>query len=300
MEKDMKVGIALGGGGAKGFAHIGVLKALGQAGIEFDIVAGTSIGALVGAVYASGKLSELERISRRYGVKDLPFLLGPTWPRKGLFSGNYIERLLNDIVHVKNIEDLGKPFAALAVDLNKAEIVTFTRGNLYRAVHASMSIPGLFKPVIDGGKILVDGGVLEPVPVNALRRLGADVVVAVDLLSNLSPISRGAKNRSMFADYIRSLAEKFYMEDLIGAKDQEGEIDMSLVDIIQRSSIVAQRRLTEYSFRDNPPDIVITPPLSDIRVLDFHRGELIVEAGRQAAERVIPELRDILTRTCSR
>lgn len=296
----MKVGIALGGGGAKGFAHIGVLKALGQAGIEFDIVAGTSIGALVGAVYASGKLSELERISRRYGVKDLPFLLGPTWPRKGLFSGNYIERLLNDIVHVKNIEDLGKPFAALAVDLNKAEIVTFTRGNLYRAVHASMSIPGLFKPVVDGGKILVDGGVLEPVPVNALRRLGADVVVAVDLLSNLSPISRGAKKKSMFADYIRSLAEKFYMEDLIGAKDREGEIDMSLVDIIQRSSIVAQRRLTEYSFRDNPPDIVITPPLSDIRVLDFHRGELIVETGRQAAERVIPELRDILTRTCSR
>ena len=296
----MKVGIALGGGGAKGFAHIGVLKALGQAGIEFDIVAGTSIGALVGAVYASGKLSELERISRRYGVKDLPFLLGPTWPRKGLFSGNYIERLLNDIVHVKNIEDLGKPFAALAVDLNKAEVVTFTRGNLYRAVHASMSIPGLFKPVIDGDKILVDGGVLEPVPVSTLRRLGADVVVAVDLLSNLSPISRAAKNKSMFVDYIRSVAEKFYMEDLIDAKGREGDIGVSLLDVIQRSSIVAQKRLTEYSFRDNPPDLVIAPPLSDIRVLDFHRGESIIETGRQAAEKVIPELREILTRTCSR
>ena len=296
----MKLGIALGGGGAKGFAHIGVLKALGQAGIEFDVVAGTSVGALVGAVYVAGKLPELERISRRYGVKDLPFLLGPTWPRKGLFSGNYIERLLNDIVRVENIEDLGKPFAAIAVDLNKAEVVTFTRGNLSRAVHASMSIPGLFKPVIDGDMILVDGGVLEPVPVNALRCLGADIVVAVDLLSNLSPISGGVKTRPVFVDYIRSLAEKFYMEDLIGAKDRENEIAMSLVDIIQRSSIIAQRRLTEYNFRDDTPDLVIDPPLSGIKVLDFHRGESIIEAGRQAAEEAIPELRNLLTRTCSR
>jgi NTE family protein len=157
----------------------------------------------------------------------------------------------------------------------------------------------LFKPVIDGDKILVDGGVLEPVPVNALRRLGAGVVVAVDLLSNLSPMS-GARTRPVFVDYIRSLAEKFYMEDLIEVKDREMEIAVSLVDIIQRSSIVAQRRLTEYNFRDNPPDIVIDPPLSDIKVLDFHRGESIIETGRQAAEKVIPELRSLLTRTCSR
>ncbi|MEW6145447.1 MAG: patatin-like phospholipase family protein [Thermodesulfobacteriota bacterium] len=299
-EKAMKIGIALGGGGAKGFAHIGVLKALGEAGIEFDIVAGTSIGALVGAVYASGKLPELERVSKRYGVKDLPFLLGPTWPRKGIFSGNYIERLLGDIVRVESIEDLGKPFAAIAVDLNKAEVVTFTSGNLYRAVHASMCIPGLFKPVIDGERILVDGGVLEPVPVSAVRRLGAGVVVAVDLLSNLSPISRGAGKRLVFSDYVRYLAEKFYMEDLIEVKGREREAAVSLVDIIQRSSIVAQRKLTEYNFRDNPPGIVIDPPLSDIKVLDFHRGETIMERGRLAAEKVIPELRSLLTKTASR
>ena len=296
----MKVGIALGGGGAKGFAHIGVLDALGRAGIEFDMVAGTSIGALVGAVYASGNLPELERISRKYGVKDLPFLLGPTWPRKGLFSGNYIERLLGDIVRVQNIEDLGKPFAALAVDLNKAEVVTFTSGNLYRAVHASMSIPGLFKPVIDGDRILVDGGVLEPVPLSALRRLGADVVVAVDLLSNLTPVGTAPEKTPVFAEYIRVLAERFYMEGLIAAKEREREIAVSIVDIIQRSSIIAQRRLTEYNFRDNPPDIVIDPPLSDIKVLDFHRGESIVDTGRRAAEKAIPELRNILKRAAAR
>lgn len=296
----MKTGIALGGGGAKGFAHIGVLKALGHAGIEFDMVAGTSIGALVGAVYVAGKLPELERISRRYGMKDLPFLLGPAWPRKGLFSGNYIERLLDDIVHVENIEDLGKPFAVVAVDLNKAEVVTFTSGNLYRAIHASMSIPGLFKPVVDGCRVLVDGGVLEPVPVSALRGLGADVIVAVDLLSNLSPVSGGARARPAFVDYIRSLAGKFYLEGLTAANDRESETAMSLVDIIQRSSIAAQRKLTEYHFRDDTPDLVIDPPLSDIKVFDFHRGESIIETGRQAAEKVIPRLRDIITESRSR
>lgn len=300
MEKTMKIGIALGGGGAKGFAHIGVLDALGRAGFEFDVVAGTSIGALVGAVYASGNIPELERISKKYGVKDLPFLLGPTWPRKGLFSGSYIERLLADLVRVKNIEELGKPFAALAVDLNKAEVVTFTSGNLYKAVHASMCIPGLFKPVTDGDRVLVDGGVLEPVPVSALRLLGADVVVAVDLLSNLSPLGNGAEKAPVFADYIRSLAEKFYMEGLMEAKAREGEIAVSLVDIIQRSSIIAQRKLTEYDFRDNPPDVVIDPPLSDIKVLDFHRGESIIDTGRRAAEKAIPQLRNILKITASR
>ena len=294
MGRTLKLGIALGGGGAKGFAHIGVLDALVRAGIEFDIVAGTSIGALVGAVYVSGHLRELERVSKKYGVKDLPFLLGPTWPRKGIFSGNYIERLLGDLVRVEKIEDLGKPFAAVAVDLNKAEVVRFTTGNLYKAVHASMCIPGLFKPVIDGDRILVDGGVLDPVPVSALRSLGADIVVAVDLLSNLSPVNPRAEKTPVFTEYIRSLAEKFYMEGLIEEKDSESGISVSLVDIIQRSSIIAQRKITEYNFRDTPPDLVIAPALSDIKVLDFHRGGAIMDTGRRAAENAVPELRKIL------
>lgn len=290
----MKIGIALGGGGAKGFAHIGALTALGGAGIDFDVVAGTSIGALVGAVYAAGKLPELERLSKRYGVADLPRLLGPTWPARGLFSGSYIERLLNEIVRVENIEDLGKPFAAIAVDLTSADVVTFDKGNLPRAVHASMSIPGLFKPVIDGERILVDGGVLEPVPVSAVRGLGADLVVAVDLLSNLSPMPGAEEKEPAYVRYTRSLAEKFYMDDLIKSKEHESTVSPSLVDIIQRSSIVAQRRLTAYSFRDYPPDIIIDPPLSGIKVLDFHNGEYIIETGRRAAQKVLPNLQKLI------
>lgn len=258
----MKIGIALGGGGAKGYAHIGVLGAFSEAGIEFDVVSGTSIGALVGAVYAAGKLSRLEDVSLKYGFKDLPFLLGPTWPARGLFSGNYVERLLGEIVGIENIEDLGKPFAAVAVDVNRAETVTFTSGSLRTAVHASMAIPGLFTPVPHEDTLLVDGGVLEPVPVKVLKTLGADIIVAVDLLSNFS-------------------------EDCVMA-------DFSLVDIVQRSSIIAQRRLTEYSFMECPPDVVVSPCLLGVKVLDFHRGRSIIEVGRAAAQSAVPELKRLI------
>ncbi|MEQ9617998.1 MAG: patatin-like phospholipase family protein [Deltaproteobacteria bacterium] len=290
-----KIGIALGGGGAKGFAHIGVLSALTSAGINFDLVAGTSIGALVGAAYASGSLDSLEKISKKLGVTDIPFLLGPTWPSKGLFSGNYIERLLNEVIRVENIEELGKPFAAVCVDLNRAEIVTFTEGSLVRAVRASMSIPGLFTPVILGDKLLVDGGVLEPVPVKALHELGAELVVAVDLLSNLSSSGvPGGKAGASFADYIRSVAEKFYMEDMFSAHGGESKTGLSLIEIVQKSSVAAQRRLTEYNFRENPPDLIIDPPLSHVKVFDFHRGESIMKTGRETAEKAVPALLELI------
>lgn len=292
----MKIGIALGGGGAKGFAHIGVLKALTEAGIDFDFVSGTSIGALVGAVYAAGRLDSLERLSKSFGMTDVPFLLGPTWPSKGLFSGSYVEKLLDELIHLENIEDLGKAFAAVSVDLNKAEVVTFTEGPLTRAVRASMSIPGLLTPVILDDMLLVDGGVLEPVPVRAARSMGAELVVAVDLLSNLSLSDKEAgKSVASFADYVRSIAEKFYMEGIFDARMQTAKFNLSLIEIVQRSSIIAQRRLTEYSSREHPPDIVIDPPLSHIKVLDFHRGEHIMKLGMAAGQKSVPAISKLIS-----
>lgn len=256
----MKLGLALGGGGAKGFAHLGVLKVLKEAGIEFDVVAGTSIGALIGAVYISGKLESLEEFSTNIAMTDLPFMLGPTWPKGGLFSGNYIEGLVEKFINVHNIEDLSKPFAAVSVDLNKAQVITFTKGDLKRAIRASTSIPGVFKPVVLEDKILVDGGVLESLPIGAARSLGADFIVAVDLLHDLS----GNQNFD------------------------QGK--PSIIEIVQRTSIIAQRQLTEYKFKENPPDVAIRPHLAEVQVMDFHKGAPIVEIGRVAAEQTLPEL----------
>lgn len=257
----MKLGLALGGGGAKGFAHLGILEVFDEAGIEFDIVAGTSIGAFIGAVYISHNLYELKQFSVNIGIADLPFLLGPTWPKGGLFSGKSLENLIDEYISVKNIEELRKPFAAVCVDLNKGETVTFTSGNLKRAIRASTSIPGLFKPILFEDKLLVDGGVLDSVPDQAARDLGADFIVAVDLLSDLSGNQSFSNNKPP-----------------------------SIVDVVQRSSILAQRKITEYKFKEHPPDLIISPPLSHIKVMDFHNGKSIVEIGREAAQKVLPEL----------
>lgn len=284
----MKIGIALGGGGAKGFAHLGVLNALGEAGIDCDIVAGTSIGALIGAVYASGDISGLEGFATNLSLTDLPFLLGPTWPSQGLFSGNYVEKLLRDFVPVSDIEKLDKPFAAVCVDLRKAELLTFKEGDLHLAVRASMSIPGLFKPVIFEDKLLVDGGVLESVPVRAARELGADLVIAVDLLTDLSESGDpGGDNSRSLIDHLRSIGDKLYIDGLFDGGNTGG---WSLIDIVQRSSVIAQRCITQYRFEKDRPEIVIRPSLSHVKVMDFHRGRQIIERGRAAAEEVLPDI----------
>jgi len=264
---NMKLGLALGGGGAKGFAHLGVLEVLIEAGIEFDVVAGTSIGALIGAVYISGNLDSLKSFATNIGISNIPFLLGPTWPKGGLFSGNYVEKLVDQFVNQENIEDLKKPFAAVCVDLNKAEVVTFTTGNLKRAIRASTSIPGLFKPVIYEDKLLVDGGVLESVPDQAVRSLGAEFIVAVDLLSDLSDSNSFKQGKKP-----------------------------SIVEVVQRSSILAQRKITEYKFKENPPDILIQPPLSDVKVMDFYNGKSVIEIGKESARKVVPELLELIKR----
>ncbi len=167
---------------------------------------------------------------------------------------------MEKFVDVERIEDLQKPFAAVSVDLNKAEVVTFRSGNLKKAIRASTSIPGVFKPVSYEDKILVDGGVLESVPLDAVRSLGADYIVAVDLLTDISGNQNFDRGKP------------------------------SLIEIVQRSSIVAQRKITEYKFKENPPDVVIRPPLSQVGVMDFHHGGPIVEIGRETAQKALPEL----------
>ncbi len=260
----MRLGIALGGGGAKGYAHIGVLKAFNELGIEFDVISGTSVGALVGAVYASGSLDKLEEIATKFSVIDIPLLLSPTISKQGFFSGKKIEQILNEIIPESKIQDLPKPFSAVCVDLNKPEIVTLNKGNLINAVRASISIPAIFTPIKSGKQLLVDGGVLEPVPVEAARNMGADIVVAVDLLS-----------KSM------------------NYKDLQ---DGTIVDIIQKTSIATQQGLTKFRMELHPPDFIIEPDVSDLGILDFKKGRKAIKAGEVETKKIIPKIKKLLGR----
>ncbi|MEE9213699.1 MAG: patatin-like phospholipase family protein [Thermodesulfobacteriota bacterium] len=296
----MKIGIALGGGGAKGFAHLGVLKALSDAGIECDLIAGTSIGALVGAIYASGGIGKINEITTKYKITDVPFLLGPTWSKKGLFNANKILKIMNDLVDENEIQDLQKSFVAVSVDLVKSEVVYFKSGDLRRAVRASIAIPALITPVAYDGKLLIDGGILEPVPVQALHDLGADIIIAVDLVSDerinagALRVKSGEKNASKsavnpFWDLINSIGDKLNQN-----KDDLSIPEKNMFDIIQRTSIVTQQRLIQCLFRDFPPDIIIRPGVADYNILDFHRGDEIIEVGKHAAIEAIPKLKRLL------
>lgn len=176
-----RVGIALGSGSARGLAHIGVLRALIEAGIRIDIVAGTSMGAFVGAMFAAGKLGELEKAFRGMGWQGIASLVDPVFPRSGLIDGLKIGEFVRSHVPQADIESLPIAFRAVATDISTGEEVVLDSGDLVEAVRASIAVPGVFTPVRCKDRVLVDGGLVDPVPVSTARAMGAEVVIAVDL-----------------------------------------------------------------------------------------------------------------------
>ncbi len=177
-----KIGLALGSGGARGWAHIGVIEALEEAGFPVQCVAGTSMGALVGGAFASGRVQSLKEVALRLDWKQaIYYFLEVTFPRSGLIDGLKIASFVRQNVGKTNIQTLPMPFATVATDVLTGQEVVIDKGDMIDAIRASISIPGIFTPVSRDGAILVDGGLVNPVPVSVARRLGADVVIAVDL-----------------------------------------------------------------------------------------------------------------------
>lgn len=308
-----KLGVALGGGGAKGFAHIGVLKELRRAGVEFDIVTGTSIGALVGALYAAGRLEEIEQEALSVRFIDIPRLFTPVLSRSGIFSGKEILDRLGRHLDSKDIESLPKPFAAVSVDLLTGETVKHTSGNILQAVRASISIPAVFTPVPLGEQLLVDGGIADPVPVQAARMLGAEVVLAVDLFGNGKPAhftttetakqdeetssdQDGAFLRLIGSavERLRSTVGRGRTED-IPSENHAHSHSFHLVTIMERTQAIMQQQITRSRFRESPPDFVIQPPLSGVGFLDFHRASSTIEIGRQATADSLAQLLPIFS-----
>lgn len=180
-----KIELALGSGAARGMAHIGVLKALDECDIPVQSVAGTSSGALVGAAYASGKLDEIEEFALNIDWKIIASYCDFVLPRKGLMEGTKITKLLSQIINQPDFDDLIIKFAAVATDLNTGEEIVLQRGNVTEAVRASISLPGIFEPVFINNRMLVDGGLVNPVPVNVARSQGAEKIIAVDLTDHI-------------------------------------------------------------------------------------------------------------------
>ena len=293
-DKERALGVALGGGGARGFAHIGILQVLEEAGITASAVAGTSIGALVGAGYAAGGLDRLAEAARSIRLRDIPTLLSPSWSLSGVFSGTNAIEWLSGLITAEHIESLSIPYAAIATDINTGDRVVIKRGTLSTAVRASISIPGIFTPVPRGRRMLVDGGIVDPLPVDTARGLGATFVAAVDLFNEhatVAPLPLEKSNGALEPTL-------GYLRRLLPAESQtrtrrKRHIPNAL-EVIERTLVISQHELTRARLRSHPPDFLFNPPVGEIGVLDFHRGEEGIEIGRDTARKHLPALREAL------
>lgn len=254
MNSAIKVGLALGGGGARGIAHLGVWQRLCELGVDVHCVAGTSIGAIAGAIIAAGRVDAALEWCAEPDWKKIPKLIFESkLSTKGLTTGRQVEKLLGELIAVGDFAALGMPFAAVATDLRSGEPVVMRDGDLLSAVRASMSIPGVFRPVEREGRVLIDGQLVDPVPVAACRALGADVVVAVDI--NPPPGTDAA------------------------AKAFE---DMNMIDVLVGTLTIFNCEMTRRTLVESRPDVVIRPNVGDVLALDFRNAARLVEIGRAA------------------
>lgn len=306
-----RIGIALGGGAARGWAHIGVLKALAEMGVRPDIMAGTSIGALVGAASQVDQLEALEDWVRGLARLDILRLMDARLSGGGFMRGDRLMRALSHYVEDRNIEDLPTPFAVVATDLDTGHEVWLREGSLQDAVRASIALPGLFSPVRLGDRWLLDGGLVNPVPVSVCRAMGADIVIAVNLNRDtldpaLAPADRSddeappeddEEDESYFQRMVGRMHAgiRFRLDRLMSASSEEAEITgPGLFDVLAGSINIVQDRLTRSRMAGDPPDVQISPRLARIRLMEFDRAAEAIEQGRQAVKRAREEIEIIV------
>jgi len=285
-----RVGLALGSGSARGLAHIGVLRALVEAGIRIDLVAGTSMGAFVGALFAAGKLDALEKEFLGMDWQGIVSLVDPVFPRSGLIDGHKIGEFVRRHVPEPGIESLPMPFRAVATDISTGEEVGIDSGNLVEAVRASIAVPGVFTPVRCNGRVLADGGLVNPVPVSAVRAMGAEAVIAVDLNHDIvtNRLTRPATdNGKPLAQAVTRVLESLQPLEhpmLIQFREWlEREPLPGIVDVMLASMYIMQARVTQCSLLLERPEILIQPPLGAVRFLEFDQASEIIGIGYRSA-----------------
>jgi len=292
---DGRIGLVLGSGSSRGWSHIGVIKALAKIGIEPEIVCGCSIGALVGASYCAGNLDKLEGWLKKLSKMEVAGFFELNWSFNGFVDATRLEKFLDNYVCAedRNIEDLDKKFAAVSTDLERGREIWFTSGSVLQSVWASMSLPGLFPPIQIDGKWLIDGGLVNPVPVSVCRAMGADLVIAVNLNGGIVGKHLLKKPEVEpnygFADrLIKSIKE--YSESIFPDKNGE-EKSPGLFDAIASSINITQDRITRSRMAGDPPDILLSPKLSKIGLLEFHRASETIEEGEACVERMLSEIK---------
>ena len=292
-----KIGLALGGGAARGWAHIGVIRALEQAGIVPDIIAGTSIGAVVGGCLAAGRIDELEGFARNLTRRKVFGFLDFNITGSGLITGQRVVEQLEG--HLKDMDIAGMPrkFVAVATELGTGSEIWISRGSLVEAMRASYAIPGIFKPVRIGERWLFDGALCNPVPVSICRALGARYVIAVNLNSDVcgrgsvitdqdEPLQTPGASTALVESSGRSM-KKLLQRQLFGGADSGPGISTVMIDAFN----IVQDRIARSRLAGDPPDAMINPRLAGIGLFDFHRADDLIHRGMVAAMREVEDLK---------
>ncbi len=290
MARKPKIGLALGAGSARGWAHIGAIRALEERGIKPDLICGTSIGALVGAVYASGELDRLEEWVSGLARMQVVRLMDLTW-KGGLIRGQRLFNLFRGIFRDRDVAELNVPFGAVATELSSGREIWLQHGKLFDVVRASIAAPGLFTPVLRDGAILVDGGLVNPVPVSMCRALGAEIVIAVDL----SWGKLGAY-RTMGRELAPAQAtEPSWIGRLLGGgrKTEEPSIP-SIFEVFNTALDIVEQRVARSRLAGEPADVLITPLLPEFGAMEYHRAKEAIAEGRAAVERMTPLLQQVI------
>jgi len=275
-----KLGIALGAGAAKGWAHIGVLRALARRGLEPEVIAGASVGSLVGAAAATGQIDKLEDWVRTLSRTDVLKLLDARF-RGGMIEGNRLMAAIEDVLSDRAIEELPRPYGAVATDMDTGREVWLREGSMLGAVRASCALPGLFPPRRHGDRWLIDGGLVNPVPVSLCHAMGAEAVIAVNL--NARHLRRRHRRKARREAELRE--EQRYLEKFKSLFNSwlPGSDQPSMIDVLSSAIDIMQERITRSRLAGEPPQLEICPAVN-FELMDFHRAAEGIELGEKAVE----------------
>jgi len=304
-----KIGLALGSGAARGLVHIGVLKVLEEEQIPIAAVSGTSIGALIGALYAAGvPVSEMEEVANSVDWKKMARWVNPRVPVSGLIDGKRISRFFEELLPVRVFSDLKIPLAMLATDVETGEAIVLKQGDLLTALRAAVAFPGIFTPVNIGDRFLVDGGLCYPVPVHILKDLGADAVIGVCAIPKVDKTDHEAflpapagttKEAKSLLHILRSDSVESLWQDIFGRKKSETNNNgkerkaPNIFRVFAQSVAIMENQINDLRLKQNTIDILIRPDLAGINLLEFNRAGDVIRAGEETTRKLLDKIRDL-------
>jgi NTE family protein len=285
-----KIALVLSGGGARGIAHIGVIEELEKRGYEITSIAGTSMGAVVGGMYAAGKLEKYKEWMCSLDKRKVFSLVDFTFSADGIVKGDKVLDAIKEFVPDTNIEDLKIAYSATAADIENHKEIVYRSGSLYEAIRASIAIPMVITPVIKNGAIIVDGGVLNNLPISNVKRNKGDLLVAVYVNANVPPVKLKVskkEEKEKKSVYFKKLNEFYEQLNIISPKPKKEKI--GYFTLIDKAIVSASLQLVQLAIEKNPPDILVNISRDTCGTYDFYRAEELVEIGRQSAIKTLEE-----------